>query len=454
MKWFKDILQKEEGSALATVLIISVIISLFISSILSGILLQSRFIQREVNSFNALYAAEEGVYRFLNKYSFTENFQNNQKVIVSNGTEVDIAASPFGGFIDIQSKATVSGQSRTIRVLAGSQNLSLSEQAIALGDSTSALKVTGTTTIEGSIITYGRGIQTESFRGILFSGNLTGDRHYFNKEIAFPAFDLSLFELQQDHFRLLVEDQRLRKFSSEYNGRNNDQAMQGDTLYFDGNTEWVTNQRVQFPTDLYIIVNGNFTINGDYQFSPFSKLIVRDTLLVGGTVSGKNILMYAGKSLQIGGGASLSAQLMSEGNIIIRDEAYLQYPSLVYSSKEFYEGGTEQVINIKDQSVVDGTVIYPIQTNSFTRDLFRVKIDTNATVRGSIYTQGQTELLGTVLGSVNTHQFYFYYDGTSYINWLKDITVDVKQRPENFVLPIGFSDSTRYELLDWYEMDK
>lgn len=56
----------EEGSALSSVLIISVIILTFIGAILSGVLLQARFIQRDINQAKAMYAAEQQLFEYLN----------------------------------------------------------------------------------------------------------------------------------------------------------------------------------------------------------------------------------------------------------------------------------------------------------------------------------------------------------------------------------------------------
>jgi len=455
VNWIKEIAQEEDGSALATVLVIAVIISLFIGAILSGIVLQSRFIQRDINSSKALYAAEEAAFRFLHLSSVPASYSSTKTIPLTNRNEARVTATPFGGFWEIQSVAKVSNQKRTIRMLFGRHSSLLFNNSIALGDSNSALTLTGTTEIKGDIITYSAGVRTENFKGIPFRGVVEGERTRFNKEIQFPEFNTSFFKLQEEYFESLYDDRSLQRFASDYIGQNPSSSIQQkDTLYFEQNTEWITNQVVQLPMDVVLVVNGNFTINGEYSLSPFTKIIVRDTLLVGGAVSGKNILLYAGKSLQIGGGASVSAQALSKGTITIRDDAYLRYPSLVYSSKELYDGGKKEVINIRDRSIVDGTVIYPFKSSSFTQDLFRVKVDTNATVRGSIYNAGQTELLGTVLGSVITEQFYFYESPTSYINWLKDVTIDVTQRPQNFVLPIGFTDSTNYAILDWYELEE
>lgn len=454
MRWLREVIQHEEGSALATVLVIAVIISLFIGAILAGIVLQARFIQRDINSTKALYAAEEGAYRYLSTYTTSESFQTTQNILLANGSTANVKVSPFGGFLDIRSSSTISKQQRNTRILAGGKSLSLFDHAIALGDTNTALTVTGSTNVTGSMIVSVKGIQTESFKGVPFRGELNGEAIYPEDKDYFPTLNTQLFDIQEQHFNALFESDDLQSYESRYDGKDQSNSIQkGDTLFYVGSTEWISNQRIHFPMDVVIIVDGNFIINGEYHFSPFTKIIVSDTLLVGGAVSGKNTLMYAGKSTQIGGGTSISSQVISSGNIVIRDDAYLQYPSLVYSSKEFFRGGDRDVITIQHRSIVDGTVIYPFKSSSFTQDLFRIRVDTNATVRGSIYNNGQTELLGKVSGSVLTQQFYFYESPTSYINWLKDVTINVNQRPENYVLPLGFSDSTNFAILDWYETE-
>jgi len=165
------------------------------------------------------------------------------------------------------------------------------------------------------------------------------------------------------------------------------------------------------------------------------------------------MLIYAGKSLQIGGGAELSTQAISGNDIIIRDQAYLRYPSMLYTSQEFAAERQEIIIDIRDQAMVDGTIIYPVQSSNFTSGLFRVRAADQAVVRGGIYTLGQTELEGKVLGSVLTHQFYFYESPSSYINWLKDAEIDLSGRPENYVIPLGFSEHPEYQILDWFEVE-
>ncbi len=442
------ILHDEQGSALATVLVISVIIMLFIGSVFSGIILQGRFIQQGVNETKAWYAAEEGVFRYLDTAEETPDYNTRAMVPLSSGTSAFITATPFGGFWDIRSQVTISNQSKTIRMLIGDESVGLTQAAIALGDSTSSLTVTGTTRVSGDVYTTNQTIREEDFKGVPFRGSINAPTSSLKEEGGMPVFDNALFNLQQEYFESLFSNSSLSRFATSFAGLNPSDINQ-DTLFFDGNTEWESNQAVSIERELFIIVKGNLTINGPYSFAPYTKLIVEDTLLVGGATKGTHLLFYAGKSLQVGGGARVTAQVLTKGEATVRDNAYLLYPSLVYSSKEFSNGGKEEVIDIRDQAVVDGLIMYPFQPNSFNRERLRIRVGPQATIRGGVYTQGQTELLGTVSGSVLTNQFYFYESPTSYINWLKDATIDVTQRPDDFVLPIGLSDTTNYSILDW-----
>lgn len=442
------ILHEEQGSALAAVLVISVIIMLFIGAIFSGIILQGRFIQQGVNETKAWYAAEEGVFRFLNMEEGNLTYKTEALIPLSSGRSASITATPFGGFWDIRSEVIVSNQSKAVRMLIGNEPIGLTRAAVALGDSTSSLTVTGTTNLNGEVYSFNQTIRQEDFKGVPFRGSINAPTSSIKEEGGMPEFDNSLFSLQEDYFESLFNKSSLSRFSSSFTGVN-PSAINQDTLFFEGDISWESNREVALERELLVIVKGNLTINGPYSFAPYTKFVVEDTLLVGGATTGTNLLFYAGQSLQVGGGSRVAAQALTKGEITVRDNAYLLYPSLVYSSKEFSNAGKGEVIDIRDQAVVDGMLIYPLQPNSFNRERLKIRIGPQAIVRGGIYTRGQTELLGTVYGSVLTDQFYFFESPTSYINWLKDVTIDVNQRPEDFILPIGLSDITHYSILDW-----
>ncbi|MEQ9263609.1 MAG: pilus assembly PilX N-terminal domain-containing protein [Balneolaceae bacterium] len=448
MGLIKKIARDESGSALITVLIIAVIVSLFIGAVLSGIVLQSRFIQQDINQTKALYKAESGLYTFLNQY------QPNS--ILSDTTlqmeDVELHVSNYGGFWDISSKTGVQNQDREIRVLVGEQSSYIFEHAVAIGDTNSALTLTGSTQINGDVITGKNGVRETSFKGFPFSGSLDGDTKRYSPDSLFPDYNIGSFSFQEERYEGLLEETRNTSYPANFRQVNARLIEAKDTLFFNEGLVMESNTPLQLPQDVVYVIKGNARVEGDISFGAFSKVIVEDTLKINGEVSGSNLLLYSGTRTEIGGKVQLSGQVHSKGEIVLSEDAYLEYPSLLYSSKEFFGGEDREVIHLKDNSVIDGTIVYPFQASTFTQELFKVKVDKQATVRGGIYTGALTELEGKVWGSVLTHQFYFYESPTTYINWLKDVNIDVTQRPENYVLPLGFSDTTKYAILNWFEV--
>lgn len=447
-----ELVRSEEGSALASVLIIIVIITIFIGIVLSGISAQNHFIQQDVNEVKARYAAEAGIASFLSANHYSSITRDTSlRVMVKDSMQVSIHAKPFGGFLDIESTATIKGKEKKVRVLYGVSTTDSFEQAVILGDTSSVLMLTGSTQLKGDILTGQSGTRTTDFKGISFSGSMEGEQEYRSGKLL-PDFDVSFIQNQEEVINRSLQDGIFSSFASNYKGIGNINSMEGDTLYFEENTSWSSKDSIKFPKDLTIVVDGSLSLNGNYHFGSYSKLLVRDTLRVGGSVRGEHQLLYAGKSLQIGGGATLSAQVLSGNEIIIRDDAYLTYPSLLFTSEEFSAERKEVIIDVRDRSRVDGTIIYPVPANNFTSGLFKIRVTEDAFVRGAIYSKGQTELHGTVQGSVLTQQFYFYESPSSYINWLKGAVIDISQRPENYVVPLGFSQDPEYQLLDWTEI--
>ncbi len=440
MKQLQEIALDEQGSALITVLIIALIVALFIGAILGGINVQSTFIQHDIDRSKALYRAEQQIYEFL--YSGQEPD--------STGT---ITSTNYGGFLKISSSSQVKKQKITLEVLAGAIPDSVFDYAIALKDTNSSLSVTGSTNINGDIASGSNQIERSTFKGFPFRGSFTGEAKKKNMRDFFPALQYESLEVQLDRHTSFFESDRKNQFTvrdlSELA-----QSQAGDSLYFADSQEWSVNQTTTFPKDIVVLVEGNLTITGDGNLGTYTTFIARDTLSIGGSVTATHAILSAGTFMELRDQVSMNAQLISKGRIQLRDQVYLTYPSMVYTSTTTFLGEQQEVIHLQEESTVDGTLVYPIETGRFNREQFRIKIDENALLRGSIYNQGQTELTGTVYGSVLTKQFFFYESPTTYINWIKDAEIDINQRPQDFIVPIGFSDSTKYVILDWKEVAK
>jgi hypothetical protein len=107
-----------------------------------------------------------------------------------------------------------------------------------------------------------------------------------------------------------------------------------------------------------------------------------------------------------------------------------------------------QGIVIKEQARVEGFVGMIMKGNIIHPEPV-VVVSSGATVTGAIYSDGKITLDGTVLGSVLTHDFYFYEAPTTYLGWLRGGIIDRVNLPKGFLAPIGFCSTFHLDVLDW-----
>ncbi|MFA5669459.1 MAG: hypothetical protein WC967_09445 [Balneolaceae bacterium] len=444
------ILTNEEGSALITVLLITLILSLFIGSVLGGLYVQSQFIQQDINHTKALYKAEEGAMRYLSDQQGKEQLgiSDSTTIVLADSSTVQIQRTLFGGYWLLRSSATVGKQQVQVAQLVGEVPDSIFNYAVALKDSTSSLNLILQTTLKGNVLLGREGIRSSNFKGDPFRGTFDGEVINTTMSQAFPLFDTLSVEQQLHSYETLFKGNQLQRFP-EPNPSVLNTLSESDTLFSSSSYEWELNEATKIPPNAVLFVNGNLYIRGEGKLGDFTQLVVKDTLVVDANIKGNHLLLYAGKRIEVRGESEMMAQLLTKGRVELSGRTYLRYPSGIYSSSSTFSGEQEEVIHLKDQTIVDGYVMFASEVNSFSQNQYRIRIEDEAIVRGSVYTQGQTELSGTVYGSVLTNQFFFYESPTNYINWLKNVVIDRKQRPAEYVVPIGFSDSTKFKVLDW-----
>lgn len=439
---------QEQGSALSSVLIVLVIVTLFIGGILGGVVLQLRFIQRDINHQHLMYEAEGELFRFFHQRTLSDvPLDTTFVTIPSSNHRIQTRVRYHGGFIQTTSRIESNRNPITIHALFGDRPDSVFNRAVVVSDSNSTLSLAGSTRIRGNITGGIQDLTTNSFKGFPFSGAFDGE---FEREApSFPNLAFSYIQEQitsfEDVFSSSSTGIASAKSLAEGAQRNAQRVMIG------------TDQEVSRPVSFgntrteTVFVRGNLLVSSMLELPPYSMLVVEDSLIVDGAVSGEHVVIYAGSYLGLTGTSKVSGQLLSNGPISISGDTYLTYPSAILSNKEFSGTGESYSIRLQDKAILDGTLLYPFRTGQINPAAFRVVIDTSATVRGALYTNGQTQLQGTVLGSVLTHQFYFYESPTDYINWIKDANIDVNQRPDRFIVPMGFRVNPTYTIVDWRE---
>lgn len=454
IKLEKISLLSEDGSSLVAVLIIITVIFFLIGSVMTGITIQSRFIQQDVDELQLRYSAEAGIHHFLSDSTLSVPPKiDSLQVLLMDSTTASIKAEPFGGYLAVTSTVSSDNQSKAIRSLVGNQMTSSFRNAVILGDMHSALNLTGNTQIKGDISTGPLGIKENSFKGKRFEGTVDGNIKSSESEVL-PEFDKTLFNREIAYCDSLLKNPSLEATRidpgkvnlSEKNVFKND-----STFFVEGDLEITADSTVHLSEVFTLVVTGHLTLDGHIRYKPFARFVAGKEIKISRGLRGQHGLFYADRELTIENEEPFSGQFIAGQKATISGSSYLKYPSVVYLSGNEEQGIRNGRLELSDQAIVNGTLIIPPPDEMIRDDESRLVIGKGATARGAIFNTGQTELHGKVLGSVLTLQFYFYESPTSYINWLKDVEINIEERPENFTVPLGFSENREFEILAWQE---
>lgn len=423
----------EEGSALASVLIITTILFLFIGGILSAFMVQSKFIQRDIDQTHAIYSAEKQLYEYF--------YYKQQKIgqnVIPEYLQTNVNSKQHGLYDLVESKSIKKNRVSTLKTLIGSNADQLLKFAVVLGDTNSALTLTGNPKIVGNMQVGAKGIRNDNFRGIPFKGSFVGKR----------VTPTDLFE----SFREIGDD--IDSLINHFNYQLLNARRKNNVLLITDDIDSGTFNSFSDSIST-VIIQGNFTINSAISFPDFSTILVSDTLKISEEVSGKHLIFYAEKLIELSEKAAVQAQFFTERNIVVKGETHLRYPSILanYFKPRGFE--TEIPIYLDDKSSVNGLILTvhdsPLST---TNKDYKNIIEDQVKVRGAYFNSGITENKGIIMGTILTSNFQFYESPTSYINWIREGEIDNTQRPEKFVIPISIGDSLLIEVLDWRLMNE
>jgi hypothetical protein len=314
--------------------------------------------------------------------------------------------------------------------------------AVYLWDTESSFNVAGSTSITGDIVTGERGVKESSFKGKPFSGVLDGSV-YRIQELSSPSFDDFVFRESIAWCETLLDSLGAPSPEPAAIGLPSENpivAIAGDFVLTAADSAVLADP-------VSVVATGNLSVEGPLRLQEGSMLISGSALSLRGRISGRNVLLYGRERVDLKAGFDGSAQVISQKHVLLADSTYLRYPSAVYISGAASSFGGR--IELGGRAVFDGSLIHPSVDPPPDIPAGRIVIRDSATVRGAVFNGLETEVHGTVLGSVVSHRLYFYSSPTNYVNWMKDAVVDVRQRPNTFFLPVAFSETPRVAVLRW-----
>ncbi len=338
-------------------------------------------------------------------YGLANPSEGTDQILMGQDT-VSITDKPWGIFRIISVTSGRNNYSRTKSFLIGSRLDNTT--ALYLADTDQPLKVTGTTKIRGNVFLPKRGIE----RAYVEGKNFKGDKLYYgNKEIS----DRYLPELSD-----VIAQIDVRDFFREYDFDMIYQIPDDTIVEFTNNTV------------LYESVNPihleNINVSGNMIFSS------SDSIFVGKSSKLDNILLIA-PVIRIEKGFSGSLQLYATERVEIEEQVDLHFPSSVFlqDRDDARRRVFEAAVNIAGKARVNGSILITSTSPDY-RNPVKIRIDEDAVVAGMVYNEGETQLNGSVLGTLYTKRFFLKTKSSSYVNHIIDGTIDRTILPDFFVI--------------------
>ena len=423
-------------------LFILALISIVVVLILSLDLFQIKIFRKENNKLQAMYNAESAVNLLLasgDKIKISAG--ESTRIKLDWGDEADVSFQPFGTFIGFESIGYCKTSKQSISGFIGNKELDVMENALAVYNSSTDLSLTGDFSINGDMLLNRRYVR-KSLKGIGFKGHVNSVVKKLTTD--FPSIDFS----QLDDFKSRL----MREFRAPTDGIKN-HTLWGRKIFSTSNDITLSSRSAHKSEQAGIIITtGKLVVEGSYRCTS-GCIYMAEEIILKDEVDGNYNIFYATKSLIVEDEVNLSAQLISEGTITIENKAILEYPSLVLATREQTSKTPAQLIHLKGESQVNGSVIFfdkSTRVNNRVRDIL---IEDTATINGLVLCNSLVEMGGIVQGSVVTANAGFYESPAYYVNWIRAGTINRTERMNSLTLPAMFSDSPGMEILTFRKSD-
>lgn len=335
------------------------------------------------------------------------NIEDNDFILI-NGDSVFVKKSNWGMFNYYIVRAVKNGKSLQRSFLAGSE-IKKKLPAIYLADNIRSLKIARNTIIRGTVY---------SPKGRIKDANISSGQENSNTK----PFKGKLIESNKQLPEL--KDQLKNSQYDELVTFENEKQI--DKLPFDSLFSFnQPTSRFSQSIPIYLEHNlrGNIIIES------------RDSIIVRNTSNLENVILKA-PFIRFEIGFSGTVQVYAEDGVVLEESVQLQYPSSIYlhDHSRVTERTDTTVIHLQEKASVLGGVLLRSESPDF-RNLIKLNIEKNATIVGLVYNEGETQVRGTILGSLITRKLYLNTESSSYENHLLDGEININKVPEYFIYP-------------------
>ena len=399
--------KKIKASAMQYVLVIAVVIALLIFAFISLIFLHQKMTLKYRYSKEAIHNTQVG-FEFLKIKESPYNIKTELPFWESPIAKTTFLKKNWGIYdIGIVASSVKNEQFQKVGIL-GTQHSK--RKALILEDNNQSLVLVGNTKIIGDVLLPEQGVKSGNIAGTSYYGNQLIYGSVSNSADNFPKIK------NLEYLKNFIKNPAIIEgipFELEDALELHQSFFEKTAIYQEENSIYLTN----------ISLRGNIIISS------------KTAIYVAASATLENLILIAPK-ISIGKNFKGSFQAFATENITIEKQCVLRYPStLMLLKNESTESNSAEEnssqILLSEKSEVRGIVSYisEKETSNFNA---QITIAENAIVKGEVYCTNNTVLLGTVYGSVYTHNFLVKKAGGIYINHLYNGVIDATILPKQY----------------------
>ncbi len=303
----------------------------------------------------------------------------------------------WGAFEMVESTTVFKNSSYSKKAMLGS-NSDQPFSSLYLSDIRLPLVLTGNSKIEGIAYVSDRGIKPGSISGTHFTGAMPAHNEIRLSPGKLPHYD----PLWKSYHKQMLE------FIPNHSDIVESPSVEIINSFFEETTYVYMREKLVI-SENYI---GNIILKSETEIAVSKHANLTDVIVVAPKIT-------------IESGFKGNAFFLASDQIIVEDQVYLEYPSslILYNDKTIEESNTPPYnipIQISENTKVKGAIIYLTDKEQEYHTQTNILIEPSVNIEGEVYCEGNTELYGTVDGTVYSHRFVTNKFGSIYVNHLFD----------------------------------
>jgi hypothetical protein len=419
---------KIKAGALQFATLISVVIAVLLAAFILLTYTQLQFTRQLGLSEKLIQQSHDGM-----AYVKQKDIPYNQHIEVALegnflGT-LTLEQTHWGIFDKVISRASLREKEHQNIAWIGGQLSEQQRPSIYLADNNTPLVVVGGTKINGKAILPKQGVK---------NGNIAG-RYYQGKKMIYGTRGVSKANLPEIPAVKRLYFQELLKKGIDIS----------DSLQINNVSNGPIGRSFELPAQWFY---RSGVIDLDHVDLTDNLIVKSDTLIrVSAFAKAKNILLVA-PVIEIAAKFNGSMQAIASQKIKVGIRAQLNYPSALVLIKEEKmkpsNSGAWSGIRVERRAQIEGSILF-LDATERTNQETAVQLQKESVLKGELYCEQTTEIKGTVLGSVFTHQFAVMEKGSVYANHLLDATIDSRKFPPAYGGMV--TQDTEKTIVQWVE---